>query len=62
MLYYDRTDISEGTDLIKSNKSKELANMKNLIYSKTLYLKIVGIDKKYCLNCQSQSSFLFFWF
>ena len=23
MLYYDRTDICEGTDLAKSNKSKE---------------------------------------
>ena len=40
-----------------------LANLKQLIYRKILYLKIVGICEKYCLNFQStQDSFLFTFF
>ena len=39
----------------------KLANLKKLLYQKVLYLKIVGIYKKYCLNLQSiQGSFFYF--
>ena len=43
MLYYDRIDISVGTDPTKSNRSKECM-------MQVLCLKIVDIYKKYCLN------------
>ena len=39
-----------------------LANLKQLIYQKFLYLMILGIYKKYCLNFQStQDSFFYFF-
>ena len=56
MLYYDRIDISEGIDPTKSNRSKEL------IYYKILFLKIVVICKKYCLNFQSTRGSFFLLF
>ena len=36
-----------------------LANIKQLIYKKILYLKIVGIYEKYCLKFQSTQGIFF---
>ena len=61
MLYYDRTDISEGIDVAKSNNSKEYIICYYRFFNHglgfqnfVLYLKIVGIYK----NCISKKSIL----